>query len=63
MCITIGENKFIGEIIGTTIVFSNTNAESLLGVTALESASIEVDPRNQKLKNCPLYDSSADGRD
>lgn len=63
MCITIGEIEFIGEIIGTTIVFGNTNAEPLLGVTALESASIEVDPRNQKLKNCPLSDSSADGRD
>ena len=63
MCITIGEIEFIGEIIGTTIVFGNTNAEPLLGVTALESASIEVDPRNQKLNNCPLSDSSADGRD
>lgn len=33
-----------------TIVHGEEDAELLLGVTALESGSFEVDPRNQELK-------------
>ena len=43
----------MGEIVGTTIVFGPADAEPLLGVTALESAAVEIDPRNQKLKKLP----------
>ena len=48
-----GEIEFMGEIVGTTLVFGAADAEPLLGVTALESAAVEIDPRNQKLKKLP----------
>ena len=48
-----GVIEFMGEIVGTTLVFGAADAEPLLGVTALESAAIEIDPRNQKLKKLP----------
>ena len=44
-----GDIEFMGEIVGSTIVFGEADAEPLLGVTALESVGIEIDPRNQKL--------------
>ena len=43
----------MGEIVGGTIVFGEANTEPLLGVTALESVGIEVDPLNQRLKRLP----------
>ena len=36
-----------------TIIFGNADAEPLLGVTALESVGIEVDPLNQRLNRLP----------
>ena len=45
--------KFIGEIVGATILMGDTDAEPLLGVTALESVGIEVDPNSQTLKKLP----------
>ena len=53
MDITTGDIEFMEEIVGETIIFGETNAEPLLGVTALESVGIEVDPRNQTLKRLP----------
>ena len=53
MDITTAEIEFMGEIVGATIIFGADDAEPILGVTALESAGIEVDPRNQKLKRLP----------
>ena len=53
MGIAPGVIEFMGEIVGTTIVFGAPDAEPLLGVTALESAAVEVDPRNQRLKKLP----------
>ncbi len=50
---TIGEIEFMGDITGGTIVFGEANAEPLLGVTALESVGIEVDPRNQTIRRLP----------
>ena len=41
------------EIVGGTVVFGEENAEPLLGLTALESVGIEVDPLNQRLKRLP----------
>ena len=49
--ITTGDIEFTGEIVGSTIVFGEADAEPLLGVTALESVGIAVDPRNQSLKS------------
>ena len=45
--------EFMGEIVGATIIFGDDDVEPMLGVTALESAGIEVDPQNQRLKHLP----------
>jgi clan AA aspartic protease len=51
--ITTGELEFMGDIVGTTLIFGTDDAEPILGVTALESAGIEVDPESQRLKRLP----------
>ena len=51
--VTTADIEFMGEIVGGTILFGEPDAEPLLGVTALESAGIEVDPVNQRLKRLP----------
>ena len=51
--VTIGRVEFMGEIVGATLIMGNDDAEPLLGVTALESVGIEVDPVNQTLKRMP----------
>jgi hypothetical protein len=43
----------MGEVVGATVIFGADDAEPLLGVTALESVGIEVDPQNQRLKRLP----------
>ena len=43
----------MGELVGATIMFGEAESEPLLGVTALESVGIEVDPLNQTLKRLP----------
>jgi len=53
MDITTAEIEFMGEIVGSTILFGADDAEPILGVTALESVGIEVDPRTQRLKRLP----------
>ena len=53
MDITTGDIEFMGEVVGSTIVFGEADAEPLLGVTALESVGIEIDPRNQQLIRLP----------
>ena len=45
--------EFMGDFVGATIIMGDTDAEPLLGVTALESVGIEVDPVNQTLKRLP----------
>lgn len=45
--------EFMGEVVGVTIIFGQDDAEPILGVTALESVGIEVDPQNQRLKRLP----------
>ncbi len=44
------ELEVMGELVMGTVVFVDNDVEPLLGLTALESAGIEVDPRNQQLK-------------
>ena len=53
MDITVGRIEFMGEIVGGTIIFGEADAEPLLGVTALASVGIEIDPLNQRLKRLP----------
>ena len=38
-----GMIEFMGDIVAGTIIFGEADAEPILGVTALESAGIEVD--------------------
>jgi len=45
--------EFMGEITAGRVIFGPENSEPLLGVTALESVGIVVDPANQKLKRLP----------
>ena len=49
MDITVAQVEFLGEIAGVTIAMGDESSEALLGVTALESMGIEVDPHNQGL--------------
>lgn len=51
--IGIARIEFMGEFVGATVIFGPDDAEPLLGVTALESVGIEVDPKNQRLKRLP----------
>ena len=53
MDIAAAQVEFMGEFVGATIIFGDDNAEPLLGVTALESVGIDVDPHNQTLKRLP----------
>ena len=51
---TIGVIELMGEAVGATIVFADDdNAIPLLGATAMQSAGIEVDPRNEQLRRLP----------
>ena len=45
--------EFMGDLTAGRLVIVDNDAEPLLGVTALESAGIEVDPVNQRLKRVP----------
>ena len=53
MDVTTADIEFMGDIVGGTIIMGADDAEPLLGVTALESVGIEVDPVNQRLKRLP----------
>ena len=45
--------EFMGETVWVTVLFGPDDAEPILGVTALGSAGIEVDPRTQRLTRLP----------
>ena len=49
MDIAVARVEFMGEFAGVTIAMGVETSEPLLGVTALESMGIEVDPHNQEL--------------
>lgn len=53
MDVTTGDIEFMDEIVGGTIVYGAANSEPLLGVTAMESAGVEVAPHNQTLNKLP----------
>ena len=46
--------ELMGEFVGVTAIFGKGGVEPILGVTALESVGIEVDPQNQRLKRLPV---------
>ena len=45
--------EFMGSFAVGIVLFGDDDAEPLLGVTALESVGVEIDPREQKLKKLP----------
>lgn len=45
--------EFMGETTAGRVIFGETGSEPLLGVTALESVGIIVDPNNKTLKRLP----------
>jgi clan AA aspartic protease len=45
--------QFMGEITSGRVIFGPETSEPLLGVTALESVGIVIDPASQKLKRLP----------
>ncbi len=45
--------EFMGEVVGSTVVFGPDDCEPILGCTALESVGIMVDPRTQRLTRRP----------
>ena len=49
----LAEISFMGEVTAGRIIFGPDEAEPLLGVTALESVGITIDPANRTLKRLP----------
>jgi len=49
----VAQIEFMGDVVGATVIFGEEDCEPILGVTALESAGIEVDPVTQRLKRLP----------
>src|SRR5712692_2314440 len=49
----LAQIEFMGEITAGRVIFGPDDAEPLLGVTALESVGITVDPTNRTLKRLP----------
>lgn len=47
------EITFMGEITAGRVIFGPDDAEPMLGVTALESVGITIDPANRALKRLP----------
>jgi clan AA aspartic protease len=49
----LAEISFMGEVTAGRIFFGPDKAEPLLGVTALESVGITIDPASRRLKRLP----------
>lgn len=45
--------EFMGHSTFSTVLFGERNAEPILGLTAMESVGVEVDPKNHRLKQLP----------
>ena len=45
--------EFMGEVTAARVIFADPGTEPILGVTALESVGITVDPTNKTLKRLP----------
>ena len=53
MQVTVAEMELMGETIGVTIVMADADTEPLLGLTAMESAGLAVDPGGRELYKRP----------
>ena len=53
MDVTSADIEFMGEFTAGLIIFGEDGVEPLLGVTALESVGVEVDPQSQRVKKLP----------
>ena len=51
--ITVARVEFMGGLTGVAVAMGDDDAEPLLGLTAMESIGVEVDPVNQTLKRMP----------
>lgn len=49
----LAEIEFMGELTSGRVIFGPDHAEPLLGVTALESVGITIDPASRRLKRLP----------
>lgn len=49
----IAEIEFMGSVTGGRVIFGPENCEPILGVTALESVGVVIDPTRQQLKRLP----------
>jgi clan AA aspartic protease len=49
----LAQIEFMGEVTAGRVIFGPEGAEPLLGVTALESVGITIDPANRTLKRLP----------
>ena len=54
MSVTTGRVDLMGEVVGATILMGDEDSDPVMGMTALASAGIEVDPRNQELRRLPF---------
>lgn len=50
MDVAVAQVEIMEEFTGVLVIFGDDDTEPLLGVTAMESAGIEIDPVNQRLK-------------
>ena len=51
--VTTADVEFMGEIVGGTILMGAAATEPLLGLIALQSAGLELDPQTRALKKLP----------
>jgi hypothetical protein len=49
----LAQIKFMGEVTAGRVVFGPDDAEPILGVTALESVGVTIDPATRTLKRLP----------
>ncbi len=49
----LAQIEFMGEVTAGRVIFGPEGVEPILGVTALESVGMVVDPANQSLKRLP----------
>ena len=54
MSVTTGRLDLMGEVVGATIFMADEDTDPVMGTTALASAGIEIDPRNQELRRLPF---------
>ena len=50
MDVAVAQVEIMEEFTGVLVIFGDNDTEPLLGVTAMESAGIEIDPVNQQVR-------------